>query len=80
MVVLLLWVYYSSVILYFGAEFTKVYALKYGSVIKPKYYSVTIQTVQVESGESSVQQNEENTKNIEKEMQNKADEAKRNGC
>jgi membrane protein len=79
LVVLLLWVYYSSVILYFGAEFTKAYALKYGSEIKPKDYAVTIQTVQVESGERSVQQNEENTKNTEKEMQSKTDEAKRKG-
>ena len=79
LVVLLLWVYYSSVILYFGAEFTKAYAIKYGSEIKPKDYAVTIQTVQVESGERSVQQNEENTKNTEKEMQSKTDEAKRKG-
>jgi membrane protein len=79
LVVLLLWVYYSSVILYFGAEFTKAYAIKYGSEIKPKDYAVTIQTVQVESGERSVQQNEENTKNREKEMQSKTDEAKRKG-
>ena len=34
-----------------------------------KDYAVTIQTVQVESGERGVQQNEENTKNAEKEMQ-----------
>jgi membrane protein len=66
LVILLLWVYYSSVILYFGAEFTKAYALKYGSIITPKEYAVIIRTVQVESGESSVQQNEENTKNTEK--------------
>jgi membrane protein len=79
LVVLLLWVYYSSVILYFGAEFTKAYALKYGSVIKPKAYAVTIQTVQVESGERSVQQNEENTKDTEKEMRSKTYEAKRKG-
>jgi len=30
-VIVLLWVYYSSLILYFGAEFTHVYALRYGS-------------------------------------------------
>jgi membrane protein len=48
--------------LYFGAEFTKAYALRYGSVIKPKDYAVTIQTVQAESGERSVQQNEEKYK------------------
>ena len=29
--VLLLWVYYSGLIFYFGAEFTKVYADRYGS-------------------------------------------------
>lgn len=36
-VVLLLWLYYSSVILLFGAEFTQVYAAKHGvAVSKPK--------------------------------------------
>jgi membrane protein len=34
-VVLLLWVNYSAQILFFGAEFTKVYANKYGSQIVP---------------------------------------------
>lgn len=34
-VVVLLWVYYSSVILFFGAEFTKVYAKQRGSRIVP---------------------------------------------
>lgn len=29
-ILLLSWVYYSSIILYFGAEFTKVYAMKWG--------------------------------------------------
>jgi len=35
LVVLLLWVYYSSQILFFGAEFTQVYARIYGSRIVP---------------------------------------------
>jgi membrane protein len=35
LVVLLLWVYYSSQILLFGATFTRVYAQKYGEGIKP---------------------------------------------
>ena len=30
--VLLLWVYYSGLIFYFGAEFTKTYADQYGSL------------------------------------------------
>jgi membrane protein len=34
-VVLLVWVYYSAQILFFGAEFTQVYANKYGSRIVP---------------------------------------------
>jgi len=32
--VILVWVYYSSIILYFGAEFTKVYATDYGGSIE----------------------------------------------
>jgi membrane protein len=35
LVVLLVWIYYSAQILFFGAEFTKAYANQYGSRIKP---------------------------------------------
>lgn len=35
LVVLLLWVYYSAQILFFGAEFTQLYANRYGSRVKP---------------------------------------------
>jgi membrane protein len=41
-IIILVWVYYSSIILYFGAEFTKVYAKKYGGKIAPNEYSVAI--------------------------------------
>jgi membrane protein len=41
-IILLAWVYYSAIILYFGAEFTKIYALTYGKKITPKQYSVKI--------------------------------------
>lgn len=41
-VVILVWVYYTAVILYFGAEFTKVYSLKYGSKIMPNHYAVWV--------------------------------------
>lgn len=61
LVILLLWIYYSSIVLYFGAEFTKVYALKYGGLIKPKEYATTVKVVQIESNKTSVQQNEEKT-------------------
>jgi membrane protein len=35
LIVLLLWVYYSSQILFFGAEFTQVYANRFGSRVAP---------------------------------------------
>jgi len=41
-VIVLVWVYYSSIILYFGAEFTKVYTLEYGHGIKPDETAVFI--------------------------------------
>jgi membrane protein len=42
MVLLLLWVYYTSIILFFGAEFTKVYTLNFGSGIQPDKTAVFI--------------------------------------
>ncbi|MGZ3839028.1 MAG: YihY/virulence factor BrkB family protein [Flavisolibacter sp.] len=41
-ILILTWVYYSSLILYFGAEFTKVYALNAGEGIRPKQTAVFI--------------------------------------
>lgn len=46
-VIILLWVNYSSVILYFGAEFTKVYAYRYGRAIVPDSYAVLIEKREV---------------------------------
>jgi membrane protein len=59
LVVLLLWTYYSSLILYYGAEFTKAYAVNYGSPIHPSHYAVTTRQVEVETGSDSIQQNAE---------------------
>lgn len=42
-IIILLWVYYSAIILYFGAEYTKVYARAFGGSISPNEYSVEIQ-------------------------------------
>lgn len=36
LVLILLWVYYSAQILFFGAEFTQVYARRYGSKLEPE--------------------------------------------
>jgi membrane protein len=41
-VILLLWVYYSSQILFLGAEFTQVYASRYGSRIEPDEHAVPL--------------------------------------
>lgn len=62
LVVLLIWVYYSSIILYIGAEFTKCYAVKYGSKIYPNDYAVTVQSVVVEDENKSIQKNEKQKK------------------
>ena len=42
LVVLLLWIYYSSQILFLGAEFTEVYATRYGSRIRPSKHAVPV--------------------------------------
>jgi membrane protein len=41
-IVILVWVYYSALILYFGAEFTKMHALQHGAGIRPKDTAVFI--------------------------------------
>jgi membrane protein len=47
-IIILIWVYYSAIILYFGAEFTKVYSNEKGSKIIPNSYAVGIETKVVE--------------------------------
>jgi membrane protein len=42
LVVLLIWVNYASQILFFGAEFTKVYANKFGSKILPSRHAIAV--------------------------------------
>ena len=50
LITLLLWVYYSSQILLFGAEFTQVYAARAGRAFKPSEYAVRVETREVETG------------------------------
>jgi membrane protein len=57
-IVMLLWVYYSAMILYFGAVFTHVYAAHTGNRIYPNNYAVWVQEIEVESAESIQQQPE----------------------
>jgi membrane protein len=42
LVVLLAWIYYSAQILFFGAEFTQVYARRYGSRIEPDDHAIPL--------------------------------------
>lgn len=42
MIIILIWIYYSSIILFFGAEFTKVYTMNFGSKIVPDKTAVFI--------------------------------------
>jgi len=41
-ILILAWVYYSAIILYFGAEFTKVYSKTYGKGIVPNEYTIVV--------------------------------------
>ena len=47
-IVILLWIYYTAIILYFGAEFTQAYAEKYDGGISPSKYAVHTQITIVE--------------------------------
>ena len=55
-IVMLLWVYYSAMILYFGAVFTHVFSAHSGTRIYPTSYAVWIQEIEVESEKSIAEQ------------------------
>jgi len=52
-IIILIWVYYSAIILYFGAEFTKTVANDYGNSISPNNYTVSINKTH-EIGQKSI--------------------------
>lgn len=43
LITLLLWIYYSSQIMLFGAEFTQVYARRFGGPVRPDSYAVCVE-------------------------------------
>ena len=55
LVILLVWVYYSSQILFLGAEFTQVYARRYGTRIYPTSNSVRVKRTEVTVDENARQ-------------------------
>jgi membrane protein len=62
LIILLLWVYYSAIILYFGAEFTKAYAVHFGNRIYPNSYAVWIKHVDIEEEKKTLKQEEHEKK------------------
>jgi membrane protein len=48
LITLLLWIYYSSQILLFGAEFTQVYAQREGRELQPSEYAVRVEIKEIE--------------------------------
>lgn len=61
-IVILIWVYYSAIILYFGAEFTKAYATHFGNRIYPNSYAVWIKHVDIEEQGGTLKQQEQKKK------------------
>ncbi|SFQ21590.1 YihY/virulence factor BrkB family protein [Hymenobacter arizonensis] len=51
-IVLLLWVNYSSLIIFFGAEFTQEFADAYGQKVQPKAHAVRVRLEEYAPGES----------------------------
>jgi len=54
LIVILLWVYYTAAILYFGAEFTRAYAIFRGSRIQPAEYAVFVEQLETERDDVSI--------------------------
>jgi membrane protein len=48
LIIILVWVYYTAAILYFGAEFTQVYSECYGGSIRPASYAVHVKKIEEE--------------------------------
>lgn len=51
-IIVLLWVYYSAIILYFGAAFTRVFSIHNDMNIYPSQYAVWVEQVEVEHEDS----------------------------
>ena len=51
-IILLLWINYSSLIIFFGAEFTQEFADAFGQKVQPKSHAVRIESREVPPGES----------------------------
>ncbi|HRE76969.1 MAG TPA: YihY/virulence factor BrkB family protein [Flavobacterium sp.] len=68
-VVLMVWVYYSSVILYLGATFAKCYAVKFAEPIKPSKYAEIVQYITVTTEAKTIQSADHEIKDLKKEKE-----------
>ncbi len=55
-IILLVWIYYSSLIIFFGAEFTQEYADRFGERVRPKPHAVEVRLQEVTHDESQDKQ------------------------
>ncbi|MFP9100591.1 YihY/virulence factor BrkB family protein [Flavobacterium sp. RHBU_24] len=53
-IVILLWIYYTAAILYFGAEFTRAFAIFKGRKIEPSEFAVYVEMREIEKNAGSV--------------------------
>jgi membrane protein len=72
LVVLMVWIYYSSTILYFGAEFTRAFAVNFGKSIYPNKYAIVATTVEVEQGHKTIQQADKESIQIKEDVKEQA--------
>ena len=63
LVILILWIYYSAIILYLGAEFARAWSSNKGSSIQPNDYAVALKKVEVETEKTGKTQVKEDSKN-----------------
>jgi membrane protein len=66
LVIIMVWVYYSSVTLYLGALFAKCYAVEFGGSIKPSQYAEIVHVVEVKLEATTLQEAKEEVENYKK--------------
>ena len=71
LVVILLWVYYSSQILFFGAELTQVYACRYGREIEPSPHAIRVKRVTVTGEEADPREDRREVREAREERRRK---------
>lgn len=68
-IIILIWVYYSCIIVLFGAECTQVYTRLYGRGVEPKRYAVRVETQEVDTEEHKFEKTNVGTSKKEEEVE-----------